>query len=502
MESKTEKITKLALNRGFYYPAAEIYPNTPGGFWDYGPSGSSLKRKILDEWRHRLTRLESGIEIDGAQILPRDVFKSSGHLESFADPIVTCKKCGHTERADKLLEEKLGVPFAEGAPTEHTTKMIKENKIVCTKCKGEFGDVRKFNLMMKVGVGASNDVECYLRPEACQSIFLDFNRLYKSGRIKFPVGIAQAGKAFRNEISPRNYLLRERELGQMDVEVFFDPKQIDDAEKFKDVENEKIRLTLPDETKVQEITARDLVSKKIVSGKLIAYWLVRAKQYYEGLGIPSEAIKFRGLNKEERAFYSRETWDLEVQTDSGWVEVMACNYRSDYDLTVHAKGSGQKITCRRENNEEFVPHIFELSAGIDRTVYCVLEHAYRSEKKKEELREWLSLPARIAPAEVGVFPLMKKDGMSEKAFELHEQLVYEGRDSLYDEAGSIGKRYARADEIGCPYCITIDYDSLKDGTATLRERDSTEQKRVKLSEVPGLLDALKKGTNSFKEIGR
>ncbi|HLD81260.1 MAG TPA: glycine--tRNA ligase, partial [archaeon] len=416
-------------------------------------------------------------------------FQSSGHLDSFADPVTYCLKCNTPFRADKLLEERTGKAFAEGAPTEHLDAEIRKLGIACGKCKGELAPVKKFNMMMKVDVGSTGSQPCFLRPEACQSIFLDFARLYKTMRVRLPFGVAQVGGAFRNEIAPRNQLLRMRELSQMDVEVFFDPRDADNFPAFTEVENESLPLMLPGEREAKSFTVRDAFSKKLFSGKLAAYYLARVFQFYKKLGIPGEKMRFRGLTKEERAFYSAETWDLEVQDLEGnWVELMACNNRTDYDLSTHGKGSKQDFSVRREpSGEKFTPHVFELSAGVDRSFYLALQHAFREDVKAGEAREWLSLPLALAPVQVSVFPLMKKDGLAEKAQAVRKALFDEGFDALYDESGSIGKRYARVDEIGCPYAVTIDYDTLKDDSVTIRERDSTKQERVSVKALASFL---------------
>jgi glycyl-tRNA synthetase len=491
-----EEIANLALRRSLFFPSAGIYSGSPSGFFDFGPDGETIRRKIVNLWRKQLVEREGFVEVFGSQILPEAVFKASGHLQNFNDPIVQCKKCNSLHRADKLIEAHSKGIVPESLSTKELDTLIKKHAAKCPKCKSSnFATVKKFNMMMKVSIGATGDVPCYLRPETCQSIFLDFSRLYKTMRQSLPLGIAQAGKSFRNEISPRNSLIREREIGQMEVEVFFNPEKIDEIPLFKEVENYKLNLMLLGK-KAKPISCRDAAKKKLVSGKLIAYYLARTQQLYEAFGIPASKMRFRQLDKDEKAFYAKETWDFEIETDLGWVELMACNYRTDYDLKGHEKESRQKLAVK-EDGKEFIPYVFELSGGIDRTFYVALDHAFRKEKRGPEERIYLKLPAKIAPYLAAVFPLVKKDGLAEKAREIFNELNQHGLDVFFDQGGSIGKRYARVDEIGVPFALTFDYDSLKDKAVTLRDRDSMKQKRVPIKELPALLWKLQSGTEKF-----
>jgi glycyl-tRNA synthetase len=343
-------------------------------------------------------------------------------------------------------------------------------------------------MMMKVEIGATGNQPCYLRPETCQSIFLDFSRMFKTMRVSLPLGIAQAGCSFRNEIAPRNSLLRAREFGQMEIEIFFNPKKINDIARFQEIADYKLNLMTLKDKEPKTISCKEAVAKGIISAKLIAYYLAKAQQCWNKLGIPTEKMRFRQLADDEKAFYSKESWDFEVETDLGWVELIACNYRTDYDLGGHAKESKQDLKVKEEGDvQSFTPHVFELSAGIDRTFFVSLLLNYKKEKRGPEERIFLSLPKKIAPFFVGVFPLVKKDGLLEKGLELEKELSSFGFDVFFDESGSIGKRYARTDEIGVPFAITIDYDTMKDNTVTLRDRDSLQQKRVKVQELPELL---------------
>ncbi|MEM0360605.1 MAG: glycine--tRNA ligase [Candidatus Diapherotrites archaeon] len=491
-----EELFNLALRRQLYFPSAEIYAGSPAGFWDFGPIGVRIRNKIVDFWRKELLEKEGLLEIDGSVVLPKPVFEASGHLDSFNDPIVQCSKCRALHRADQLIEEKTSEKVPESKPVKELEKIIKDKKIVCPKCKGMLGEVRLFNMMMKVEVGATGDQTCFLRPETCQNIFLDFDRLYKSGRLNLPLGIAQAGKSFRNEIAPKQTLLREREIGQMEIEFFFNPKKINDFPRFSEIEKYELnllRLGKPLEKK----TCKEIIEKKIVSGKIIAYWLARTQQFYEKLGIPLEKMRFRELEKEARAFYSAETWDFEVETDLGWVELVACNYRTDYDLASHSKGSKKQLKVKEEG-EEFTPHVFEISAGIDRSLYVVLDCAFRKEKRGPEERIYLKLPAKLAPYIAGVYPLVNKDGLDEIAEKIVITLLDEEFEVFYDRGGSIGRRYSRADELGVIGGITVDYQTKEDNTVTYRDRDSMNQVRVKIDTLPELLRKIRRGVSIEK----
>ncbi len=493
-----EELFNLALRRQFYFPTAEIYASAPAGFWEFGPVGVRIRNKVIELWRKELVENESLLEIFGSIVLPKAVFEASGHLKSFNDPIVQCKKCKSLYRADQLIESAIKENVPESLPVKELDRLILEHGISCPKCKGSLGKVRLFNMMMKLEIGATGNQTSFLRPETCQNIFLDFERLFKSGRLNLPLGIAQAGKSFRNEIAPKQTLLRERELGQMEIEYFFNPKKINDFPRFEQVKGYKLNLKCLDK-ETKSVSCERAVKEKIVSGEVIAYWLARTQQFYEKLGISVEKMRFRELGREERAFYAAETWDFEVETDLGWIELVACNYRTDFDLAAHTKGSKKDLSVK-EDGEKFVPHVFEISAGIDRALYVALDTAFRKEKRGLEERIFLNLPLKLAPYLVAVFPLVKKDGLLEKGLEVFQLVEEHSFPALFDEKGSIGKRYARVDEIGVPFALTIDYDTLKDNTVTLRERDSMKQVRVKISELPELLWKLSIEKTRFEEL--
>ena len=493
-----EEIVNLALRRALFYPSAEIYSNSPSGFWDFGPDGETIRRKVIELWRNILVEREGFVEIHGCEILPEDVFKASGHLENFNDPVTQCAKCKTHHRSDTLIEDATKKVVPESMPVAEMDTIIKKSNIKCPKCKGALSETKLFNMMMKTNVGATAEHPAYLRPETCQSIFLDFHRLYKTMRQSLPFGIAQAGNSFRNEIAPRNNLLREREIGQMEIEIFFNPEKINDFPKFEEVADYKLNLMLVGK-KTAGITCKDAVRKKLVSGKLIAYYLARTQQLYEQYGIPAGEMRFRELEEDARAFYAAETWDFEIKTDLGWIELIACNYRTDFDLKGHGKESKKDLSVT-EDGKKFIPHVFELSAGIDRTFYVVLDLAFRKEKRGPDERIYLDLNPRVAPYLAGIFPLVKKDGLLEKAREIFNTLSEYEFDVFFDEKGSIGKRYARIDEIGVPYAVTVDYDTMKNNTVTLRDRTTMKQTRVKIPELHDTLWKLKYGKIDFNKL--
>lgn len=492
-----DDVINLATRRSFFFPASEIYDNYPGGFFDFGPYGATLKRKIVDLWRKELVKKEDFMEIDGAIIMPEDVFQASGHLKAFKDPITVCKKCNSVFRADQILEENVkGGNFKEAMSNEELTEALRKHKIMCQKCKGELSDVEKASLMVKAVVGSSKNKPMYLRPESCQSIFIDFARMFKTMRMKLPQGISQFGKVFRNEISPRQTLLRTVEFTQMETEVFFDPAKINDIENFYEVENYEIMVQRHNEKEAKPIKAKDLVTKKIASGKLVAYYLARTQQLYEKYGFSKKNMRFRELDADERAFYAKEAFDFEVLTAVGWLELIANNYRTDYDLKGHMEGSKKDLQYCYDDGKKIIPHVWEISIGTDRTFYAIMDNSTKMGKEGF----YLSLPKELSPVQMAVFPLLSnKEELVKKAREIYLKLKNDF-DVFLDISGSIGKRYARQDEIGTPYCITIDFDSLEKDDVTIRDRDTTEQKRVKTAKIPEILEKLLKGKLEFKDL--
>lgn len=478
-----DAVMKLALERGFYFPSCEVYGDAQAGFWEYGPSGVGLKNKFLQLWRREMVRRDGMLEIDGSQIMSKSVFEASGHLASFADPIVKCTKCGLTFRADRMIAEVAGIEIPESAGLEEFDVAIRDNQIKCQKCGGNFDDARKFNMMFKVGIGPEAE-PAYLRPETCQSIFVDFPRLFKTMRGKLPLGIAQVGKSFRNEISPRQSLLRLREFYQAEIEVFCNPQKLDCIERFSEIQDTVLRIQTGD--RPAAMTCREAVESGEVPNKFVAYYLGILAEFYEKTGIDVARSRFRRLGDKEKAFYAKVAFDFEVETDIGWLELVACNYRSDYDLSSHAKKSKEKFEVM-DGDQKVLPHVFEISMGIDRSLYTILEHSLVDDSEHE--RMVLSLRPYLSPVHVGVLSLVKKDGLKEKTDELYLQIKRKF-DAFLDHSGAIGRRYRRLDEIGAPFALTVDHQTLEDQTVTLRQRDSMEQKRIRIAEIDSMLSEI------------
>jgi glycyl-tRNA synthetase len=480
-----DTIMKLALERGFYFPSCEIYADAQAGFWEYGPTGVNMKNKFLELWRRELLRRDDMLEIDGSQIMSKSVFVASGHLDNFSDPIIKCRNCGATLRADKYITEKTGKEIPELLSGNEIDKIIHENDLRCPSCKSTFFESNRFNMMFKVDIGPSKE-EAYLRPETCQSIFVDFPRIFKTMRGRLPLAVAQVGKSFRNEISPRQSLLRLREFYQAEIEVFCNPGKLNDLSKFEQVKDTLLKLFI--KNSYYTICAEEAVREGYLPNKLVAYYLSLLTLFYSKTGIIMERTRFRQLSDEEKAFYASTAFDFEVETSIGWLELVACNYRSDYDLKKHSAISKQNLyVIDPSDNTKVLPHLFELSMGIDRSIYSILEHSYYEDI--EAKRVVLRLVPPIAPILIGVLPLVTKDGLREKAQDIYSKLKLD-YSTFYDESGSIGRRYRRLEEIGAPFALTIDNQTMKDDTVTIRYRDTMSQERVKVSEVSNFLDSI------------
>ncbi len=450
MLKSMDTLVALCKNRGFIYPGSEIY----GGLantWDYGPLGVELKNNIKSAWRKKFIQEQKNVVgLDAAILMNPETWVASGHVGGFSDPLIDCKECKTRHRADKLIEEwahEQGKDMiADGMSNEELIKFIKDNQIPCPDCgKCNFTDIRQFNLMFKTSQGVTEDKssEIYLRPETAQGIFVDFKSVLRSSRKKLPMGIAQIGKAFRNEITPGNYIFRTREFEQMEMEFFCKPET--DLEWFK-------------------------------------YWKDFCEKWLLDLGMIKENIRLRDHGKEELVFYSKATTDIEFNFPFGWGELWGIADRTDYDLSRHMEHSKQDLSYQdTETNEKYVPYVIEPSLGADRVLLAFLCNGYDEEEIAEgDVRTVLHLHPALAPYKVAVLPLSKK--LSEKANEVYEELSKEFMCD-YDEAGSIGKRYRREDEIGTPYCVTVDFDTLDDESVTIRDRDTMEQVRVKIDDL-------------------
>lgn len=482
--SNYDQIMKLALEKGFYFPSCEIYADAPAGFWEYGPTGLRIKNKLTDLWRREIIRRDGMLEIDGSQIMSKSVFKASGHFSNFTDPIIKCTECDSTFRVDKLISERIGRDIPERTPDEELDTIIVSNTIRCPTCKGKLGKTTRFNMMFKLEIGPSAE-EAYLRPETCQTIFVDFPRVYKTMRGKLPIGIAQLGKSFRNEIAPRQSLLRLREFYQAEVEIFCNPAKLDDISHFNEVSNTYLRIS-SDGVSIEEVTANESLKRRLLPNKLVAYYLSILADFYTKTGIDMQRTRFRQLRDDEKAFYASVAFDFEVETSIGWLELVACNYRSDHDLKGHSMVSKQNLEVIDPSDQsKILPHVFELSMGIDRSIYAILEHSY-FEDSEHDNRAVLKLRPYLAPILVGILPLVNRDGLPEKSQMIHSELKREF-DSYYDDSGSIGRRYRRLEQIGVPFAITVDKITLQDDTVTVRQRDTMKQERIKISSLKDYL---------------
>lgn len=440
-----DKIVSLCKNRGFIFQGSEIY----GGLantWDYGPLGARLKNSIKDTWRKRFVQeRKSSYEIDADILMHPRVWEASGHVAGFSDPLLDCKECKTRHRADNLISDFNPDAHAEGMTQEEMLAYINENKIPCPKCgKCNFTDIRQFNLMFQTYRGVTNDSKStiYLRPENAQGEYVNFLNVQRSTRAKLPFSIAQIGKAFRNEITPGNFIFRTIEFEQMEFQTFC--KEGSDEEIYN-------------------------------------YFKEYGKKYYIDLGLPEEKLRFH--DHEKLVFYAKAACDIEYLFPSiGWGEINGTHNRTNYDLSRHQEFSGIKQEyLDPETNEKFIPYIIESTYGLDRTVLAVLCQAYEEEEIAEgDVRIVLHLHPAIAPYKMAILPLSKK--LSDKANDLYTKLSKKFMCD-YDEAGSIGKRYRRQDEVGTPYCITVDFDTLEDNTVTIRDRDTMEQIRININEI-------------------
>ncbi len=421
-----EKLVSLCKRRGFIFQSSEIYGGM-NGCWDYGPVGAEMKRNIKDLWWKDVVQMHDNVVgMDASIIMHPRIWEASGHVDNFKDDMVDCKECKKRFRADHVEGNR------------------------CPECKGELTEPRAFNLMFKTNVGALADAAsvAYLRPETAQAIFAQFLNVLNCSRQRVPFGIAQIGKSFRNEITPRNFIFRSREFEQMELEFFVEPGT---DENWND------------------------------------YWIERRIKWYHEIGIEPKRIRIRPHEKHELAHYAKSCVDIEYEFPFGWQELEGIANRSDFDLSQHQAFSGKKMIYRDEiNKKEFIPWVIETSAGVDRILLTVMADAYNEEEIEGETRVVLRFAPKVAPIKVAVFPLFKKPDLQELAKNV-EQDLRTTVSTFYDEIGSIGKRYRRQDEIGTPYCVTIDYESLEDKAVTIRERDSMAQERVSMDQLKSYL---------------
>ena len=428
-ETKMEKIISLSKRRGFVFQGSEIYGGL-AGTWDYGPYGVALRNNIKGLWWKKfVTDREDMYGVDAAILMNQNVWKASGHVGGFSDPLVECKKCKSRFREDQL-----------------------ENKNKCPDCEGQLGEVKQFNMMFKTSVGAveSEDSISYLRPETAQGMFVNFKNIIDSFHPKLPFGMAQIGKAFRNEIAPRDFVFRSREFEQMEIEYFVDPRDINKVnEKFDELYNDQL-------------------------------------SFLKELGLQDSKIHKIEVPDSDRAFYSKRSVDTEFDFLFGQKELLGIAYRTDYDLKAHSDSSKVDLSYfDEETKERFIPHCIEPTFGVDRLMLAVLSDAYTEDQIDGETRIYLKLAFKVAPIKIAVFPLLKnKPVLVEKAREIYLLLKKEFGAVEFDDNGNIGKRYRRQDEIGTPYCVTIDFDTVeKDAGITVRDRDSGKQERMSVEDL-------------------
>ena len=593
-----DSVIELAKRRGFLWNSFEIYGGT-AGFYDYGPLGAMLKRRIENIWRDIYVINEGYYEIEVPTIGIEDVFVASGHVGGFSDPLTECGKCHESFRADHLVDD-----FASNPDTltpDELSVIIRENNIRCPDCGGELGGVYEFNLMFSTSIGPGSKRIGYLRPETAQGMFVDFPRLLRFYREKLPFGITQIGKAYRNEISPRQGVIRLREFTQAEAEIFVDPRDKSHP-RFDSIRDYALILySDPAQSSGKdqiEMSLGEAVEQGIIAHQFLAYALAMTHQFLVRVGVSPERLRFRQHMKDEMAHYAIDCWDAEILSDRfGWVEIVGIADRTDYDLNAHSRVSKtdlsvyveydeprvvEKVVVKPDmgkigpafkgkakavsdalksmdvknesdptsdqmisiqvdgeqvdippdmyeiqqvtetiHGENIVPHVIEPSFGIDRIIYAVLEHAFREEevhgedvvkgedevqgkdkvKGEDEGRIVLGLKSEVAPVQAAVLPLLTREELIGPAREMESALKKKGVMAAYDDSGTIGRRYRRNDEIGTPYSITVDYDTLEDGTVTIRDRDSMKQVRSPIDTIADTVHDLIQGYTRFEDAG-
>ena len=561
------KVLALAKRRGFLWPSYELYGGV-AGFYDYGPLGAQFKASVENLWRRYYVRGEGFAELAAPAISPEAVFKASGHLEKFSDIMVECTKCGEAFRADHLLKELF--PNEEPpAALEAAAAVLKERNVRCPNDRSPLSEPFPFNLMFRTNIGPGTKRTGYLRPETAQAMFVDFGLLYRHFREKLPFGAVQIGRGYRNEIAPRQGIIRLREFNMAEAEVFFDPEKKKGHPRFPEVSGMKLHL-VPNEGPEADLTLGEAVSKCVMAHESIAYFVGITARFLLEAGVDPAKLRFRQHARDEMAHYAAYCWDAETQLSFGWTECVGVADRTCYDLEAHMKASGQdlrafvryekpvtvektvvspnhavlgprfkkdskavakalesleactvegrdfvevavdgrgvrvdkdcftvKKTTETVSGRWFTPHVIEPSYGIDRIIYSILEHAYFETKKENEDYFVLRLRPAMAPVQAAVFPLLNKDELLVVADTLNRQLRDAGLRTYSEAADSIGRRYARMDEVGTPFCITVDFDTLKDGSVTIRDRDTTKQVRVPSAEAAAVVGELIDGRRAI-----
>ncbi|WP_292380614.1 glycine--tRNA ligase [Methanosarcina sp. UBA289] len=595
---KYEKVFELAKRRGFLWNSFELYGGSRG-FYDYGPLGSTLKRRIEQTWREFYVIQEGFMEIECPTIGIEEVFIASGHVGGFSDPLCECMNCKEAFRADHLVEDIMEAAGTLSA--EDLTKVIKENGIRCPECGGEFGEAYEFNLMFKTTIGPGTGRQGYLRPETAQGMFVDFQRLSRFYRDKLPFGAVQIGKSYRNEIAPRQGVIRLREFTQAECEIFVDPrnKKHPNFERFADRELVLYSQEAQQKGESFRMTVREAVDAGVIAHEVLGYNIALTNEFLTKVGIDPSKLRFRQHLKDEMAHYAIDCWDAEIETDRfGWVEIVGIADRTDYDLKAHARVSktelyvyveydepkmvtrfvvkpnmgklgpifkgkakavadalkqlseeelskddikvtvdGEELTVSSDavdfaeetvkvSGENVIPHVIEPSYGIDRIFYGIMEHAYEEEnvaqkaaesglkgteeagkdegeaEGEEEARLVMHLSSAVAPIQVAVLPLLTRKELADPAKDIIIRLREKALLVHYDDSGTIGRRYRRNDEIGTPYCVTVDYDTLEDGTVTIRDRDSMRQIRAPVKGIENVLYELIYRGRAFESAGK
>jgi len=570
---RNELVNELARRRGFLWPAFELYGGA-AGFYDYGPLGAPLKRRIEDIWRQYFVIAEGFAEIEAPTIGVEGIFQASGHLSGFSDPLTGCKECKEVYRADHLIKHIIEVPDA--LTNEEIYRCMQENEITCPECGGELSSVYEFNLMFKTMIGPGNKMTGYMRPETAQGMFINFPRLLRYFRGALPFAAVQIGKSYRNEISPRQGVIRLREFTQAEAEIFIDPRDKTHP-RFDEVKAIRMKFYSQEAQEKgveEEMSFGEAVERGVVAHQTLAYYVARTYQYLLAVGIDPQKLRFRQHKSDEMAHYAADCWDAEVLLDRlGWIELVGVADRTDYDLKAHTTVSkvnlsvfvnygqpkkrkktvvkpdfkalgpmfkskakavgealralapeqlaGEKIQVyvdggtididrslvsfesveEEVRGEEVVPHVIEPSFGIDRILYSILDHSYYEDEIDGEKRAVLRFKPQVAPIEVAVLPLMDRSELVGPAKKILEELRSRGMRTDYDTSGSIGRRYRRNDEIGTPYEVTIDYETIEEGTVTIRDRDSMSQVRVARWQVVDKLQALLNGDLLFQDAG-
>lgn len=495
-----DELATFCKRKGFVYPSGEIYGGL-AGLYDYGHLGTLVKKNFENLWRNYFLGLHDNFyEIEAAEIMPEKVFVASGHLKNFTDIAARCKK-GHIERADHLVENATGKK-ADGLTSEELLKHIQKHKVMCSTCKGAIDYVGPINMMFPLQLGVGSSTTAFLRPETAQSPYVNFKIQHEVTRGKLPLGLALIGRAYRNELSPRNLLLRQRAFVQAELQIFFDPSKIEEHSDFDHVKNYKLHIVSSDDrdTGIQLISAAEL-AKRIP--RFYVYYMVKVQQFYlDVLEFPKAKFRFYELNDKEKAFYNKFHFDMEADLGGlGWTEIGGVHYRTDHDLRGHQEISKQNLSVYdEESKRRFLPHVLELSFGVDRNFQTLLTFAYEHDPKRENII--LHLNPKLAPLKAAIFPIVKTDeSFTALAREIYHTLKKEWN-VAYDDSGSVGRRYSRNDEIGTPYCITIDESSVKKKTVTIRDRDTTKQIVVKIDDLQETLRELIKGTLIFAKAGK